>query len=854
MTNHWIDLRNSDVILVMGANPAANHPISMKWVTRAKERGAKVICVDPRFTQTAAVADLYAPIRSGTDIAFLGGLINYLLSNDLIFRDYVVNYTDASFLVHPDFKMPGELGGVFSGYDAKTSKYDRKTWGFQLDAKGVPRRDPTLRDPNCVYQLLKKHYSRYTLDTVAQITGTPKDKILAVWEAIGSTHKPDRAATVCYAMGWTQHTVGVQNIRAFTIVQLLLGNMGMAGGGVNALRGESNVQGSTDHGLLFHILTGYLPASVASMESLNDYVAKLTPKTSEAKSVNWWSNRGKYITSYLKAMYGDAATKSNDFGYALLPKLDDGMQASWLALLAKMYLGGFEGFFCWGMNPACSSAGAGKVRQGLGRLKWMVAVDLFDHETASFWRGPGVNPKDIQTEVFFLPCCSAVEKEGSISNSGRLAQWRYKAIAPQGQSMSDADILNELQYRVKALYRKDGGAFPDPILNLTWEYGEKDSAGKVKHVDVQKIAQEINGYYVEDVFDKAVDPPRLIGRKGELVPNFVSLRDDGSTSSGNWLYCGSFGQKDGKPVNLMERRGKEDPTGLGLYPNWSWAWPLNRRIIYNRAAVDPDGNPWDSNRPVIKWRPAAADSGKPAAWEGDIPDGPAPPLANEKDGKLPFIMKPLGVGSIFGPGLGDGPFPEHYEPMESPVPNNQMSSRHRVNPTIPVAKLQAAAKDPSFLFSSDFKKYPYVATTYRLTEHWQTGVMTRPMPWLLEMQPQMFVEMDRELAAKKGIRNGDLVELTSPRGRISCPAVVTDRFRPLTVQGTTVHMVGMPWHFGWQFPADGSGGDSVNLLIPFIGDPNTLIPESKAFLVDLNKVAAKPAARPAGTTRKVEKG
>jgi formate dehydrogenase major subunit len=846
MTNHWIDLKNADVILVMGANPASNHPISMKWITRAKERGAKLICVDPRFTQTAAVADLYAPIRSGTDIAFIGGLINYLLTNDLVFREYVVNYTDAPFLVHPEFKMPGELGGVFSGYNKDTSHYDRKTWDFSLDAKGVPQRDPTLQDPRCVFQLLKKHYARYTLDRVSEITGTPKDKCLAVWQAIGSTYKPDRVTTVCYAMGWTQHTVGVQNIRAFTIVQLLLGNMGMAGGGVNALRGEGNVQGSTDHGLLFHILTGYLPSPVASMESLKGYISKLTPTTREPRSVNWWSNRSKYITSYLKAIYGERATKDNDFGYAWIPKLDDGMKASWLALFAKMYHGAFEGFFCWGMNPACSSAGAGKLREGLGKLKWMVAVDLFDHETASFWRGPGVNPKDVQTEVFLLPACSSVEKEGSISNSGRLAQWRYKAIEPQGQSLPDADILNELHFRVKSLYLKESGAFPDPIVNLTWEYGDKDPSGKVKHLDVQSIAREINGYYAEDVFDKTADPPRLVGRKGELVPNFVSLRDDGSTSSGNWLYCGSFAQKDGKALNLMERRGKEDPTGLGHYPNWAWAWPLNRRIIYNRASVDASGNPWDPSRAVIKWTPADPATGKAAGWQGDIPDGPAPPLANEKDGKLPFIMKPHGVGSIFGPGLGDGPFPEHYEPMESPVPSNLMSKKYRVNPTIPFAKLQARVKDPSFLFSHDFKRYPYVATTYRLSEHWQTGVMTRPVPWLLEMQPQMFVEIDRDLAAKKGIQNGDMVEVTSPRGRMSCPAIVTDRLQPMVVQGTTVHVVGMPWHFGWQFPADGSGGDSINLLIPFVGDPNALIPESKAFLVNLSKVAKSPAAKSQG--------
>jgi len=850
MTNHWIDLRNADVILVMGANPASNHPISMKWMMKARERGAKLICVDPRFTQTATVADLYAPLRSGTDIAFLGGMINYLLDNDLIFKEYVVKYTDAPFLVNADFKMPGELDGEFSGYNKQTSKYDRKTWSYQLDEKGLPKRDPALQDPNCVFQLLKKHYSRYSIDKVSQITGTPKDKCEAVYKAIGSTHKPDRVATACYAMGWTQHTVGVQNIRACTIIQLLLGNMGMAGGGVNALRGEGNVQGSTDHGLLFHILTGYLPTPMASLPSLKDYIGKFTPATKEPQSVNWWSNRGKYITSYLKALYGDHATKENDFGYSWLPKVDDGMQASWLPLFVKMYQGAFEGFFAWGMNPACSSTGAGKVREGLGKLKWMVNVNLYDNETASFWRGPGMKPKEIQTEVFLLPCSSSVEKEGSISNSSRLAQWRYKAIEPLGHCMPDAEIMNELYFRVKTLYQKEKGAFADPILNLTWDYGEKDEKGKVKHLDIHKIAMEINGYYFEDLYDKKADPPKLIGRKGDLVTNFVSLQDDGSTSSGNWLYCGSYTQKEGKAVNMMARRGKEDPTGLGLYPNWAWTWPVNRRIIYNRASVDPNGNPWDPKRPLIKWNQANPETGQPAGWTGDVPDGPAPPLANEKEGKLPFIMKPLGVGTFFGSGLGDGPFPEHYEPMESPLPENPMSKKHRVNPAIPVAKLQAVAKDPSFLFSADFKRFPYVATTYRVSEHWQTGVMTRHLPWLLEMQPQMFVEMDRDLAAKKGITNGEKVVVTSARGRLDCAAIVTDRFRPFTVMGTTVHLVGMPWCFGWQYPADGSGGDSVNLLIPFMADPNTLIPESKAFLVNVGKLSEQPSDQPTKKKRR----
>jgi formate dehydrogenase major subunit len=835
MTNHWVDVKNADVILVMGANPAENHPISMKWVMRAKEQGAKLIVVDPRFTRTAAKADLYAPMRSGTDIAFLGGMIKYILDNNLYFREYVVNYTNASFLVNPDFKGPGQLNGLFSGYDEKTRKYDKKTWSLQMDESGIPKKDPSLKDPNCVFQLLKKHYSRYTLDKVSSITGTPKEKLAEVYKLYASTGKPDRAGTELYAMGWTQHTVGTQNIRAMCIVQLLLGNMGMAGGGINALRGESNVQGATDHGVLFHILPGYLPVPTAAIVDLKTYTEKLTPKTKDPKSVNWWGNRPKYITSYLKAIYGEKATKDNDFGYAWLPKLDEGMNCSWLMLFDQMFKGKFEGFFAWGQNPACSGANAGKVRKALAKLKWMVNVNLFDNETGSFWKGPDVNPKDIQTEVFQLPACSSVEKEGSLSNSSRLAQWRYKAIEPVGQSMPDSEMMNELYFRVKKLYQKQGGKFPAPILNLTWDYGEKGPDGKIKHVDIHRVAREINGYYLEDIFDKKVTPPKQLGKKGELCTNFVTLQADGTTSCGNWIYSGSYTQKEGKVINMMARRGKDDPTGLGLFPGWAWAWPVNRKIIYNRASVDLQGRPWDPKRAVIKWNATKEDPNtkKPGVWEGDVPDGPAPPMADEKAGKYPFIMRADGMGALFGPGLADGPFPEHYEALECPLQENLMS-KQKINPTVKLFYDKGSGLPEDIFFSCDIR-YPYVATTYRVSEHWQTGVMTRHEPWQLEMQPQMFVEISEELAKEKGIKDGDKVTVSSGRGKLWAVALVTERFKPFKVAGSTVHQIGMPWHFGWQYPEDGSGGESANLLTPTIGDANTMIPESKAFMVNVEK-------------------
>jgi formate dehydrogenase major subunit len=815
MTNHWIDFANSDCILIMGSNPAENHPISFRWIMKAKDKGGVVIHVDPRYTRTSTKADIYAPLRSGTDIPFLGAMIKYIIENNKYFNEYVVNYTNASFIVGEkyDFK-----DGLFSGFNAEKRAYDASTWAFEMDEKGVPKKDPTLQHPRCVFQLLKKHYSRYDLDTVSSITGTPKEDMLKVFEAYSTTGARDKAGTILYAMGWTQHTVGVQNIRAMTIIQLLLGNMGIPGGGVNAMRGESNVQGSTDQGLLYHILPGYLPTPSASLAKLEEYNKKFTPVTKEPLSANWWQNRPKYVVSFLKAMYGDAAKPENEFGYGWLPRLEDGKSYSWLDLFDAMYRKELKGFFSWGMNPACSGANSNKTRAAMANLEWLVVVNLFDNETASFWKGPGMQPKQIKTEVFFLPCCAFLEKEGSISNSGRWTQWRYKAQEPLGQSLPDGDIIYELFNEIRALYKKDkAGKFPDPILNLKWDYAEG------KHFNPHLVAKAINGYWTRDVTikDKTY-------KKGELVSAFALLQDDGSTSSGNWLYCQSYNQ-DG---NNMARRDKTDETGLGLYPKWSWAWPVNRRIIYNRASLDLTGKPWDPKRPVLEFVGDVAD-GKYTSikWKGDVPDGPWYPLKNpdgtaREDGRLPFIMKVDGIASIFGPGLKDGPFPEHYEPIECPVEKNPLSPR-LTNPVVPEYTTE---KD---VIKTCDPRFPFVGTTYRVTEHWQTGVLTRWLPWLIEAEPQVFVEMSEELAKLRGFANGEKVIVESPRGSLEAVAIVTKRFRPFKVLGQEVHQVGLPWHFGWVWPPE--GGESANLLTPSTGDPNTRIPESKAFMVNVRK-------------------
>ena len=801
MTNHWIDIKNSDCILIMGSNAAENHPVSFKYVAKAMRNGAKLINVDPRFTRTSAKADIFTRLRSGTDIAFLGGMIKHILDNKLYNKAYVSAYTNGPFVVGEKF---GFKDGLFSGYDEKARKYDKSQWAFEMDKNGVPKMDRSLDNPRCVLKLLEQHYSRYDTKLVSKITGTPEADLNEVYKTYAATGATGKAGTIMYAMGWTQHTVGVQNIRTMAIIQLLLGNMGVAGGGVNALRGESNVQGSTDHCLLWHIYPGYLGVAKAALDSLEKYdTAKAAPHLAGAKdpkSAAWWQNYPKYMASYLKAMYPDADPA---LSYSWLPKAEDDRTYTWLQLFDAMDNKEFSGFFAWGQNPACSGANANKTRRALGNLDWMVNVNIFENETSSFWKGPGQTPKSVKTEVFFLPCAVSFEKEGSITNSGRWMQWRYQGPIPWGSSKSDGHIITEMYEAIKDLYSREGGVFVDPILGLSVDKW-KDKG----EYDPHKVAKLVNGYFLKDVTIKG-----KTYKAGTQVPSFAYLQADGSTCSGNWLYCASYTEAG----NMAARRVKTQTpmqANIGLFPNWTWCWPVNRRIIYNRASCDNTGTPYAPQKPVIAWNGSK--------WEGDVPDGGWAPGT-----KYAFIMKPQGHGHIFGPGLNDGPFPEHYEPMECPVTKN-LFSKQLTNPTcLRFTDEYKAVCDP---------KYPFVATTYRVTEHWQTGLMTRYTPWLLEAMPQMFVEMSRELAKLRGIENGEKVMVESARGSLWAIAIVSPRMHPLTIQGQTVYQIGMPWCFGWQMPHDGSGGDSSNLLTPSVGDANTGIPETKVFMANVRKM------------------
>lgn len=800
MTNHWVDLKNTDCALIMGSNPAENHPMSFKWLTKAREeRGAKIICVDPRFTLSASKADIYAPLRQGTDIAFLGGMIKYILDNNKYWHDYVVNYTNAPFLIHEGFDFKD---GLFSGYNEQTRAYDTTTWDYQVDKDGNPLKDMTLQHPRCVFQLLKKHYSRYDLDTVSKITGTKKEDLLKVYEAFAATGKPDKSGTILYAMGTTQHTVGSQNVRAFAIIQLLLGNIGLPGGGVQAMRGESNVQGSTDMALLFHLIPGYLNSPSTDWPDLKTYLEKETPKS------GYWSNKPKFLISMLKAWWGAAATKENDFAYDYLPKRDAKKNYSHIALFEEMYGkdgkgGSIKGLFIFGSNPIVGGPNANKEKAALANLDWLVAVDLWETETSAFWQTEaGSDPTKIKTEVFLLPACGSYEKEGTVSNSGRWIQYRWKAVEPIGQSKPDLWIIDQIMRRVKKQYANSTDPKDRPILDLTWDYGH----GHEPEIDL--IVKEMNGYEVAT---------------GKPLPNFGALKEDGSTACGIWIWGGIY-PEEGK--YLAKRRDTVDTTGIGAYLNWAFAWPANRRIVYNRCSADLEGKPWSEAKKLIWWDPTKGDAskGEKGKWVGlDVPDFKATTAPNEPGGNLPYIMKPEGVGCLFAnkAQMKEGPFPEHYEPWESPVQN--IMSKVQFNPTIKVWEPDKQGKPD---------KYPIIGTTYRVTSHWQAGAMTRNLPWLAELTPNVYVEMSESLAKAKGISNGDEVIISTTRGEMRAYALVTKRVKPFDLNGKKVEQIGVLWHFGFKGVAT---GDSANKLTPHIGDANTMIPEYKAWLCDVRR-------------------
>ena len=808
MTNHWVDIKNADVVMIMGGNAAEAHPCGFKWVIEAKQHNkAKLIVVDPRFTRSAAMSDEYVPLRAGTDIAFLAGVINYLLSNDKLQHDYVRHYTNASFIVGEDYRFED---GIFSGYDAEKHRYDPSSWGYELDAKGYAKVDETMQHPRCVLQIMKQHYSRYTPDMVARVCGTPKDRFLKICELIASTADAKRAMTIMYALGWTQHSTGTQMIRTAAIVQLLLGNIGIEGGGMNALRGHSNIQGLTDLGLLSNSLPGYLTLARDSEQHLEDYLKPRALKPLRPDQTSYWQNYPKFFVSMQKAWWGDAATASNEWAFDYLPKWDklyDILQAFEL-----MYQGKINGYICQGFNPVGSFPNKAKIVAGLSKLKYLIVIDPLRTETAEFWTNHAeyndVKTADIQTAVFRLPSTCFAEEDGSLTNSGRWLQWHWKGAEPPGEGKGDLEIVAAMFTRLRALYKSEGGAFPDPIVNLTWPY-------KIPgRPSAEELAMEYNGRALADLPDPK-DKTKTLVKAGELLAGFGQLRDDGTTACGCWIYSGAWTQAG----NQMARRDNSDPYGVGQTLNWAWSWPANRRILYNRASSDPSGKPWDPRRRLIAW------NGK--AWGGaDVPDMRPDAAPDEEVG--PFIMTAEGVARMFAPtGLAEGPLPEHYEPLESPLPNNPMhpnNDKARANPAARVFK----GDREQFGTAKDF---PYAATSYRLTEHfhyWTKNVLTSAI-----IQPQQFVEIGVELAKEKGIADGDWVKVSSKRGYLKAVAIVTPRIASLDCDGKKVHTVGLPNH--WGFVGVARQGYLVNTLTPFVGDANTQTPEYKSFIVNLEK-------------------
>ena len=849
MTNGWIDIKNTDMMLIMGGNPAENHPCGFKWAIEAKiHRNAKTIVVDPRLTRTAANADMYVQIRAGADIAFLGGVIKYAIENNRIAKDYLVNYTNASFIIKDGFNLPED--GLFSGFDPEKKVYDKKTWNYEeggdLAGKAVvatPAEKPapplvpgatppapalppkvafdlSLQHPRCVYQLLKKQYERYTPEMVERITGIPQGQFLKAADLFTSIRKDGdmkKVATIIYAVGWTQHSFGTQIIRTAAVLQLLLGNVGRAGGGVNALRGHSNIQGATDMAGIFDILPGYLKMPNPADVDLATYLKRTTPAVSKPDpwdSFNYWSNTPKFAVSLLKAMYGPAATKENDWAFNYLPKID--RNHSWVNIWNDMYEGKIKGIFAFGMNGVMIGPDSNKNIDALKKADWLVVCEVYPDETSEFWRAPGISTDDmkqIDTTVYRLPGAGFAEKDGTFVNSARWLQWKNVAVPPPGQARLDQEILATIFLKVRDLYKKEGGKFPDPVLNATFAYTNPYNPS------LAEVAKELNGKALADITDPKTNTTI---KAGQQLPGFAWLKDDGTTLSGNWLYCGSWTEAGA----MMQRRGTDDPSGLGIYPNWGWSWPANRRVLYNRASCDLDGKPWDPARRQVWWDEAKQ------SWVGvDVPDFKVD--SAPKDHMGPFIMNPDGIGRLFVPlgGMQDGPFPEFYEPIESPIANllhpNQSSN--------PVVKKYKTDMD-KYAKTGD-AEFNVICTTYRLTEHYHYWTKNNPMN--VELVPEPFVEVPAELADRMGIRGGEKVRVTSARAHYIAKAMVTRRIRPMKIDGKETFQIGIPIHWGFRGIAEDDGKTAktlTNQLTPTVIDTNAFTPEFKGFLVKIEKV------------------
>ena len=787
-------------------------------------------------------------IRAGTDIAFLGGLIRYAIENNRIAKEYLVNYTNAAFIVKEGFKLPED--GLYSGFNSEAGTYDKTTWNYEgggdvsgkPDAGGASGHAPepapgkaggpappptlppdvaydlTLQHPRCVFQLLKKQYSRYTPETVERITGIPRDQYLKAIDMFTSVRKDGdmkKVGTIIYAVGWTQHSFGTQIIRTAAMIQLLLGNIGRAGGGVNALRGHSNIQGATDMAGLFDSLPGYLKVPTPTDTDLASFLKRITPTASKPSpwgSWNYYSNTPAFFVSLMKAMYGDAATKENQFAFDYLPKPD--RDYSWTHIWDDMYNGKVKGMMAFGMNGVMIGPDTNKNINALKKADWLVVGEIYPDETSEFWKAPGITAdeqKTINTTVYRLPCAGFAEKDGSMTNSARWVTWKYAAVPPPGDARLDQDIVAQIFLRVRDLYKKEGGKFADPILNLSWAYAD------AAHPPLSQVAMELNGKALADLKDDKTG--QVVVKAGQQLPGFALLKDDGTTMCGNWIYSGCWTEAGAQ----IQRRGTDDPSGMGVYPNWAWSWPANRRVLYNRASCNVDGKPWDPERKQVWWNEAA---GK---WAGnDVPDFKAD--SHPKDHLGPFIMNPEGVGRLFAPigVLADGPFPEHYEPIESPT-KNLFHPEQSNNPLV------KKFKTPFDKFGTP-EEFSIVCTTYRLTEQYHYWTKNNPMN--VELIPEPFVEIPFELAEEKGIRGTDMIHVISARGTYTAKAFVTRRLKPMMIDGKKVYQIGLPIHQGFRGITEDEGRDArtpANLLTPAVTDPNAHTPESKGFLVKVEK-------------------